>query len=497
MSLVHVEVTLLLHTKQRAYGVPNGEFLKYSEYCTRKISRIRHFLRKSSSTVGLKGPHFDLSPALNQNAEHLEIVLFQADSAWSRYRYLKSTAEKPGRRFHAIRRLRKSQKWWSLALECSVAFCTEQTQVEVRAHQSYSRGYLEIESGDWQRAFSTFSEVFSVFTELKTATQNSLLCSFCEDICSDITPLLTFCEFNLGITGVSSVDSTVRERVRGIFSASIDPTRVRQLTELKWRNKVIPIVHETLKTKLGSLMELIEESHRGLTSLTHYDRIITESHSVRQTIRSLPQNEELTTIDNYCNWQQFLARVERSRMVLSGYKTAIERAEHAGKTIGSITTYLEEFKNEPMISILELGWKAVKLLNIAESRRGPEVIGLLGRGKQNCEEALQKIGEIDIEDLPEIVEWIQNILSGIRKARITAIALENGVTLEITMKSGDIFVVDDLDSFTSCSKLVELPPKPKIINPKPVMFNIAIDEEYLPYPNLEGKRTKKSWFSFF
>jgi hypothetical protein len=382
--------------------------------------------------------------------------------------------------------------------------------LEVRAHQSYARGYLEIELGRWQEAFTTFSEVVSVFTEFKTASNNSLLAGFCDNICADVTPLLTFCQFNLGVVDVPLVDPSVRERVRGMFNPSADPTRVRQLMELSWRGRVTPIIHEALRTRMGTIADLLAESHKPGAPLAVFDRIITELHSARQTIRTVSQgdSEELKTIDDYCAWNQFLARVERSRMVLGSYQTAAERAEHAGKTLASISAQREQLQNDSANEFandsdkstaiaLELAWRAVKVFHIAEGRRGPEAIGLLGRARKYCEEALTGIANAGVVDPPGLKDWVVETLTNARRARITLIALESGVSLEVTGKGADVLFMDDLESFSSCVKLVDLPPKPQIVLPKSVMFNLAKDEEYIPYPSLDGKRGKKSWFRFF
>jgi hypothetical protein len=262
---------------------------------------------------------------------------------------------------------------------------------------------------------------------------------------------------------------------------------------------VTPIVHESLRTRLGTITSLVEESHAGRAPLPVYDRIITELHSARQTIRSLAQSdsEELRAIDAYCAWQQFLARVERSRAVLDGYATAAERAEHASRTLASIAAQRGQVGDEPAVRALELVWRAVKVLNIAEGRRGPEAVGLLGRARGYAEAALAEIANEALVDPPGVKDWAVETLAAARRARVAAIAGESAVVIDPPGKGADVLFIDDLDSFTSCVKLADLPPKTKIIVRKSVMFNLATDEEYIPYPSLEGKRGKKSWFRFF
>jgi signal recognition particle subunit SRP68 len=225
---LQVDVTVLLHTKRRAYGVPNSEFLKYAEYCTRRISRLRHFMRKSPGCVGMKGPKFDLSPELNQNVEHMHIVLFTADGTWARYRHLsyehsKDASDKPARRAHALSRLRKCQKWWQLAHDCATTFCSAATQLEVQAHQLFARGYLQLELAEWQNALATFSDVSATFAAMSDVSHDATFAGFVTEIQSDIAPLLEFCRFNLNDGDAEHINIGL-----GNPSASSSPHRLAQ-----------------------------------------------------------------------------------------------------------------------------------------------------------------------------------------------------------------------------------------------------------------------------
>ena len=48
-------VTLTLRGKQRSYGVPENQFTRYAQYCTRRCARIRQILRIKG------GKEFDLN----------------------------------------------------------------------------------------------------------------------------------------------------------------------------------------------------------------------------------------------------------------------------------------------------------------------------------------------------------------------------------------------------------------------------------------------------
>jgi hypothetical protein len=62
-------------------------------------------------------------------------------------------------------------------------------------------------------------------------------------------------------------------------------------------------------------------------------------------------------------------------------------------------------------------------------------------------------------------------------------------------KSVEARFLDDMDSYSACATLVEVPPQPRLITPKPLIFNLA--EDFLEYPSLEKKTSKKGWFKFW
>ena len=79
-------VTLTLRGKQRSYGVPENQFTRYAQYCTRRCARIRQILRIKG------GKEFELTPLIHQNALHLELLVLMADGCWTYYKELKSSA---------------------------------------------------------------------------------------------------------------------------------------------------------------------------------------------------------------------------------------------------------------------------------------------------------------------------------------------------------------------------------------------------------------------
>jgi hypothetical protein len=198
-------------------------------------------------------------------------------------------------------------------------------------------------------------------------------------------------------------------------------------------------------------------------------------------------------LDEFLAWNSFVATLERSRTLLQTYPAGRERAQFAGRTHALIVE-MKSFGDDPAKKALELAWRAVKVLNIAESRRGAEAVGLLERARSYADAALAEVRNEDIVDPPSLGPWAEELMAAARKARVIAIAQMNDLDGDAQPNAEKQFL-EDLESFQSCAKLVEIPPKARLVVPKPIIWNLSLD--YLQYPKLEAKAVKSGWFKFF
>lgn len=514
---VNIDVTLLLRGKQRLYGVRNNEYERYAQYCSRRVVRLIHLMKKRSDFVGIEekpeepqegkpqtkktGPKFDLRPEVNQNAEHMEIVLLKADSAFARYYFLKNTATKHKRKAHALSRLRKCQKLWEIATECAKAFCTEKTQLEVHAFQSYARATLELELQQWDKALTTFTTVTDIFSNIKNASNDPTLRTFCGEIIEDITPLIEFCRFNLGQIDGQHIDTETREKIKNIYVKDGDNIPSSALSELEWRGKTVPIVHDGLRDKIGTVVNIINDiqqtQHDPQASMKLFDKLIMESHSARQTIRNIAskgESEELKILNDYLDWNSYIITLERSRILLSTLETPQQRADLASRTYLRISENKQQYNNDSAIEALSNIWRALKVyyISLVPTVEKSKSLGLIDRAKNYLDTALNIISSEDVTNPPSLKPWAEELYEQIRKRKILIIA--NSVGIEDCFTPNSSSFLDDVNSFTSCSALVQVPPKPRQITPKGMIFNLARDD-YLDYPNINDKLKKKSWSS--
>lgn len=487
-----LQVTNLIRGKQRAYGVPDNQFLRYAQYCNRRCKTIR-------AKLGIKGgKEFDLTPDRYQNSQHIELLVLQADGIWARFRELKLNARGP-RRQHALRRLRKCLVWWTRAQEAAKTFGTESTQLEVNAFANYASATLSLELGHWADALKKFVDVSETFKALGQSTNDSNLAHHCHDITEDIEPLLVYCRYNMGESENIQASAELKEKVKNIVSINALNSSTRKVSEVKWRGLTIPINHEGLKSKLANIVDLINDTQSEISDhefrVTLFDRLIAESHGARQIVHNLAQqntNEDLARLDHFLRWNSFVATLERSHALIGSFNTAAERAEFAGRTYSRIVEVRPQFEADTTIEAYEYLWHAIKCFYIGEAKSGAETITMLQRAFNHATKTLQIIESESIEDPPALKNWAERILTKIRTARIEAVASVNGLKKDSENTVQKPFLSDQ-KSYTQCDTLVVVPPKAKVITPKPMIFDLAGD--YLQFPSLEGKLKKKGLVS--
>jgi hypothetical protein len=252
---------------------------------------------------------------------------------------------------------------------------------------------------------------------------------------------------------------------------------------------------------MASVVDAVENTRRPdiekTLHLTLFDRLITECHGTRQLIQSIAQkgdSEDLRILDRYVKWNSAIATIERSKILLSDYADAADKAGFAGKTYSRICEMKSDFPDDPAIEVLGQLWRAIKVMNLWETLAGSQAIGLIGRAKECCDSALRVLRDEQVKDPPGLLAWAEEISLKIRKERILILARMQGVD-EQSGKTAETRFLDDLESYSPCATLVEMPPQPRLITPKPLMFNLA--EDFLTYPSLEKKTSKKGWFKFW
>jgi len=119
---------------QEKNGLRHHDYLRYRQYCTRKLRRLRSGKQiKLTQGRGRRYVQKNVTPDIVTEERHLHLPLFNAERAWSYAMQLKQddqVEDNPRLRFHLMKRLRRATTWAAqlrdLCRECAdecVATC--------------------------------------------------------------------------------------------------------------------------------------------------------------------------------------------------------------------------------------------------------------------------------------------------------------------------------------------------------------------------------------
>ena len=142
---VSLEIFNVIKSSHAQHGLRHGDYVRYRQYCTRRLHRIRKSVNFIHGT-GSKGRFSKrtLEPQMVRNGRHLMRPLYNAERAWSYAMAIKreNTAQEPRPRFHLLQRLNKAAK-----VGCCVARPLRRARRQ--AHGAGGRGVLGFHVGEY------------------------------------------------------------------------------------------------------------------------------------------------------------------------------------------------------------------------------------------------------------------------------------------------------------------------------------------------------------
>ncbi|KAI9356241.1 hypothetical protein DFJ73DRAFT_823537 [Zopfochytrium polystomum] len=273
-----LEVLEMITDSRNQHGLRHQDYQRYRQYCTRKIKRVRSVV---GLTQGEKKKKFLKKPITSESVKssrHLEIVLYEAERAWSYAMQLKAeSAASPRKRFHLVKRLqRASQNANSLAALCQELETDDRTNLEVQAYSLLMGGYLNVECQKWQVALDKFGASRTIYEKLLSASsahQEAL----CQSFIDAIDPNIRYCAYNLRLVGGSEPNQDIsallemRRRAQGagagldLLAAQVDEVLARSRHDrvagssatatIEWRGKVVPCKNQRFMEALMAAQE--------------------------------------------------------------------------------------------------------------------------------------------------------------------------------------------------------------------------------------------------
>eukprot|EP00520_Triparma_pacifica_P018105 CAMPEP_0118660850 /NCGR_PEP_ID=MMETSP0785-20121206/15933_1 /TAXON_ID=91992 /ORGANISM="Bolidomonas pacifica, Strain CCMP 1866" /LENGTH=578 /DNA_ID=CAMNT_0006554185 /DNA_START=128 /DNA_END=1861 /DNA_ORIENTATION=- len=204
-----------IQTSQQSNGLKFGDYGSYHKYCTRRLRRVRIKIsatNRSSEKNGrsLKYAKRPISPDLTIiTKEHLEIMLFNTERAWSHAMSIKesmlqssnSTSKPPsGRRQAFLRRLKKAEVLASAmeSIACTGNVADDRTKVEATAYRGSIKGAYMMERERWSSAHGAYTLSHTLLlnlSKLPTLTRSEV--EVMKDRARELEPSIRYCKYNM------------------------------------------------------------------------------------------------------------------------------------------------------------------------------------------------------------------------------------------------------------------------------------------------------------
>jgi len=253
---VRLRVLETAKAAQRANGLAHRDYLRYRQYCARRLRRLRRRLRK----------HEDVTRALQE-------PLLCAERAWAHAMLLKQEnheeGEAPRRRLHLLRRLRKAAHWADQLKEQCSQKADDRTVLEAEAYAAWMRGNLLLEKEDWRDAFVHFSRADDIYARLLDLVEPELRELMRERV-DEIRPAIRYCQYNVKRSSGHAANEALQElRVEGDafagnellqakFNKIMEESREQeadQAAAFPWKARSIAVRSTSMRVKLLEIRE--------------------------------------------------------------------------------------------------------------------------------------------------------------------------------------------------------------------------------------------------
>lgn len=357
LPAVSLEILNVIKTSHAQHGLRHGDYLRYRQYCSRRLHRIR----KGASLTHGKGRFTKkpLEPRMIRDARTLMLPLYNAERAWSYAMQLKreNTGGEPRPRYHAAQRLAKAAKWSATLADLCVVRGDKRTALEADAYRGFMHGNLHLEHEQWEPALEQLKQTKTICTELCRASLPEQVHLY-KQMVEEVEPSIRFCTYNLRRMGgdvgdADEKDADVEELVgaegasdilRSKLESVLQESRAKQakdLNEIEVLGDRVPIKSEKTRIciiRAHQLLFEIEQAGGGDSSdssMAQYDNLFVAFNdaleSVRTDLRQMSNEKtaksgvaqgHLLKLQTGLTWQKLHHTVRRTQLLVEGFKHA-------------------------------------------------------------------------------------------------------------------------------------------------------------------------------
>lgn len=198
----------MIKDSQLQFGLRHGDYLRYRQYCARRLRRLRKSVRF------LHGRNFRqkvLDAKRTTSDRHLAIPLLNAERAWSYAMQLKNDlakADDSRKQHHLLKRFKRATKWARQLQDLSTQVADTRTQLEAQAYAAWIAGAEAMERSDWQTALTEhlgskmLYEALAKVSDFETEER-------CREMAAQMTATLRICKYQVKRADKAAFDKVV------------------------------------------------------------------------------------------------------------------------------------------------------------------------------------------------------------------------------------------------------------------------------------------------
>ena len=348
MPEVSLDIFDVIKSSRAQHGLRHGDYLRYRQYCARRLHRIRKTLKLTQGKGRfVKKP---LEPRMVKEGRHLLLPLICSERAWSYAMQLKreSSQDNPRPRFHLLARLSKAAKFAGSLSELCATRGDKRTALEAEAYAAFMLGNVSLEREQWGEALQHLKRTRTICSELGRVSLAEHAHLYQQTV-EEVEPSIRFCAYNLrresGEEGEADEDMEMLAEAEGTsdilrskLEAVLQESRARQaldFSEIDVLGERLPIKNEKARVAfLASQQQLLEIKQASAAGtgdvIALYDQLMVAFNDALDAIRSDARQlgkdssakagvaaEQLRKLQAHLQWQK-LTHSTQQRLLLIG-----------------------------------------------------------------------------------------------------------------------------------------------------------------------------------
>ncbi|KAK2718222.1 signal recognition particle subunit SRP68-like [Artemia franciscana] len=521
-------------TSQQQNGLKHGDYKRYSQYCARRIKRLRKALKLQQGDRR----HFkkkDITAEMLKDERYLHLVLVDAERAWAYATDLKEESKnEPRKGHHVIKRLGKAvERSEHLEELCQSSSVDARSKLESQAYVNWLRGmyYFEREKFREAQEFLIRAKTFyENLTSILPYDESPLYAQKAEEL----IPLLRFCVFNLGEKSAREIISSEGEI--GNLDELIAQARREEaanIVEITWRGRSVPVRQEKVRLTILACQD-IETKMEGATStedkIELIDSLLMNIRDSYMLLREeMAANPALQRKDDgpvspvlyllsYLNYLRISKTIEKTFLSLDGLKNSMTGQDSDGKRVGKpqdlirmyelILQNLGELRNlegiegdhefKRQIEGDELGMKFIRLyyigVTLEQMKRWREALAIYEKADnygRELEPYSRFLSSRVAKEVDHVAEQIKSSKFRIHAESILQTDVPVQEMKDLTIKDR-LPLSDRLDDYVEeglvkagSPRVINMPPSMEPAPCKPLFFDVALN--HVKFPDLEDK----------